>query len=272
MNEGLKILLKTYWSSNGWIKPRWTEENFEIAKQEGYMFDYPEYMSHEDTLKELKTVVDKISPEIVAEAFLYSLSTRKLEYRSALGSYWYAVSVPYHEFDKEKHCYYCGWDPWKRMPDEYEYHEGLNVLNFERCKWGGVRHTNVKYALFDLKQFLKLPICKHTVDDEQILHNLLHCIDELEFQNKAGALQKEITRKKLLKSNKSEVAVLLNILGICGVLSSEAYPCYAVKFSSELERDPPEHTNDYEFPLNNWRVSDGVNAERYKRVFGKDYN
>ena len=272
MDEGLKTLLKTYWSSNGWISPRSVDEDFEIAKKEGYMFDYPEYMSHEDTLKELKAVVDKISPEMVANAFLYSLSTRKLEYRSALGSYWYAVSIPDHSFDGDGHCDYCVWYPWSRTPDDYSKSHGFNVLNFERYKWGGVRHTHVEYALFDLKQFLKLPLCEHTADDEQILYNLLHCIDELEPKNKGRALQRAITRKKLLKSNKSEVDVVLNILGICGVLSSEAHPCYAVKFSSERERNPPELTNDYAYPLNCWQASDGINLERYKTVFGKDYH
>ncbi len=38
---------------------------------------------------------------MVADAFLNSLSTRKLEYRAALGSYWYAVAIPKHSSTDE---------------------------------------------------------------------------------------------------------------------------------------------------------------------------
>ena len=76
MDNGLKILLDTYWSSDGW------KLDCQIPKED------------------------------ISNAFLYSLSTRKLEYRSALGSYWYAISIPKHELyigdgqTKNKHCYF----------------------------------------------------------------------------------------------------------------------------------------------------------------------
>ena len=268
MDKGLKILLNAY---KGIGNPSWTEEEFELAKREGYMFDYPEYMSHEDTLKELKAVIAKITPEMAANAFLYSLSTRKLEYRSALGSYWYAVSIPDHEFNKEQVCHYCCWSPWSKKPKKMDYLLGLNDLNYDRYKYGGIEHTSLNYTLFDLQQFLKLPKYEHTAEDEQILHDILHCVDELAPKNKASALQKTITAKKILKSNKDEIDILLDILGICGVLSSEDAPCYAVRFVNEFDRSPPEDTNDREYPLNHWRALDGINTERYKTVFGKDY-
>lgn len=278
MDKGLKILKKIYDSTYNWQDYHCTDEEFEIAKQEGYMFDYPEYMSHEDTLKELKTVVDKISPEMVANAFLYSLSTRKLEYRSALGSYWYAASIPDHECECDadrsryyKYCDYCKWHQWDETPSDHNKYFGLNWMNYLRYTLGGDFFVNLNYALFDLKQFLKLPVYEHTAEDEQILHDILHCIDKLLPKNKARSLQKAITKKRILKSNKNEVDILLNILGICGVLSSESVPCYAVRFVSVWERSPLEHTNDYDYPLNWWRVSDGINTERYNIVFGKNY-
>ena len=273
MDKGLKILLNAYRDfDRGMGNPSWTEEEFELAKSEGYMFDYPEYMSHDYTLKELKALVAKITPEMAANAFLYSLSTRKLEYRSALGSYWYAVSVPDHKFDKEWECYYCCWSPWSRKPNKMDHLIlGPTSFNHNRYKFGGPSHTRLNYALFDLQQFLKMPVYEHTAEDEQILHDILHCVDELAPKNKAGALQKTITAKKILKSNKFEIDILLDILGICGVLSSEEAPCYAVKFVNEFDRSPPEDTNDRAYPLNHWRASDGINTERYKTVFGKDY-
>ncbi|MGN6710480.1 hypothetical protein [Anaerocolumna jejuensis] len=150
MDDGLKILLNTYWSSNGWKDGAISDNDFQQAKREGYMFDYPKRISHEQTLTKLADVLFKIKPQDVANAFLYSLSSRKLEYRSALGS-------------------------------------------------------------------------------------------------------------------------LLDILGICGILSSNNYPCYDVKFADITWRAPVEHTNDFSFPLNRWQVRDGVNTERFQKVFGMLY-
>ena len=90
MNNGLKILLKAYWSSEGWENGSVSVDDFLIAKKEGYMFDYPKYISHDEAVKKLIDLVKKVDKNDVSNAFLYSLSTRKLEYRSILGSYYYA--------------------------------------------------------------------------------------------------------------------------------------------------------------------------------------
>lgn len=269
MDKGLKILLNTYWGSRGWKNGQISEEDFVIAKEEGYMFDYPVVITHDEHLKKLREVLEQITPEEVANAFLYSLSTRKLEYRSALGSYWYVISIPAHTCDSNI-CDLCNWSAWKKEPRQYDLDSGVNVLNFERYKWGGVRHTHADYALFDLQEFLKLPKVKPSEEDIIILHEILECVEELEPKNKAGKLQKLITKKKILKSNAQEVDNLLDILGICGVLSSKEYPCYADRFVDVYHRSPPELTNDRDYPLNSWRACDGINKERYKIVFGED--
>lgn len=270
MEKGMKILLDTYWCSKGWKNGQISEENFTLAKEEGYMFDYPVAIDHYEYLKKLRGILELITSEDVANAFLYSLSTRKLEYRSALGSYWYAVSIPYHTCNMNL-CCLCNWSSWKKEPEQYDLAHGVNVYNFERFKWGGVRHTHANYALFDLQEFLKLPKVNPTKQDRKILHEILDCVEQLEPKNKAGKLQKLITKKKILKSNAQEVDIILNILGICGVLASEAYPCYVDRFVDVYHRNPPELTNDRIYPLNRWRVCDGVNKNRYKIVFGEEY-
>lgn len=271
MDKGLKILLNTYWCSKGWKKRQITPEDYTTAKEEGYMFDYPDVIDHKKHLKYIKETVELISPMDVANAFLYSLSTRRLDYRSALGSYWYAVSIPHHICTKNL-CLFCRWSPWEKEPEmNTQIYGGVNILNFERYKWGGVRHTDANYALFDLQEFLKLPKVIPTEHDWEILHNILACISELEPKNKAAKLQKLITKKKILKSNAQEINTLLDILGICGILASKEHPCYADKFVDIYHRNPPELTNDRTYPLNHWKVWDGINVERYKTVFGEEY-
>ena len=262
MDKGLKILYQMYWNSGGWTKEEPSAENFAKAKEEGYLFDPAPIYTHDETLEKMRKVLTEISPEDVANAFLYSLSTRELQYRSALGSYYYAVSIPEHSHAEASACYFCDW----LSTEDY------NVLNFERYKWGGVRHTKPEYALFDLTQFLLLPKVTPKHEDKAILKSILETINELPQNKKAGAYREIITKKKLIKSNKSEVKTLLDILGICGILSSKDAPCYCESFPDVWQRAPIENTNDYTYPVNRWHTSDGINQERFEKVFGIPYS
>lgn len=269
MDKGLKTLFATYWNGGMWGYNAPTAEAFEQAKAEGYMFDPAQAHTHDETLQKLQHVLKKVSPNDVANAFLYSLSTRKLQYRSALGSYYYALAIPDHSHDSPEACYLCNRLPAGNADSLFS---GYNIFNFERYKWGGVRHTHPEYALFDLEQFLLLPKVTPSETDWAILRSILNAMNELPPSKKAGAYRELITKKKLLKSNKDEVEVLLNILGICGVLSSADAPCYCDCFVDVWHRAPREHTNDYAYPVNRWHVSDGVNEERFRNVFGISYS
>lgn len=272
MDKGLKILYDTYWNSKGWKDGTVSYEEFTEAKKEGYMFEYPQSISHRETLERINMIIKNIDAKDVANAFLYSLNSHKLEYRSALGSYWYAISIPEHKTTSEDHCKICDWYKWKSTPNEYDLKRGSNVLNFERYKWGGIRHTKTEYALFDLEQFILLPKVLATKDDMQILKKILDCIPKLEPKNKAGKYRDYIVKQKIIKGNKNEISVLLNILGICGILSSKEYPCYIDNFIlADGSRDPIEYNNDFSYPVNKWKASDGINTDRFKTVFGINY-
>lgn len=272
MDKGLKLLFATYWNGGIWNHKAPAAEDYEQAKAEGYMFDPAPARTHDETLQDLYCLLEKISPEDIANAFLYSLSTRQLQYRSALGSYYYALAIPNHSHNEPGTCYVCNWMPFRGETSPEREFSGYNVFNFERYKWGGVRHTHPEYALFDLEQFLLLPKVTPAAEDWAILKAILHVMEELPPSKKAGAYRELITKKKLLKSNKSEVEVLLNILGICGILSGADAPCYCNGFVDVWHRSPQEHTNDYTYPVNCWRVSDGVNEERFQKVFGMNYS
>ena len=271
MDKGLKILLDCYWASGGWKhkdEQVVSSEDFAIAKSEGYMFeDSPRIISHRETLDRIKSVLKKITPHDVASAFLCSLSTRRLEYRSAIGSYWYAVSIPEHEsvhtgnLNKEIQCTLCEWHN----------KDDVNVLNFERYKFGGVRHTTAYYALFDLEQFVKLPKVTPTQEDRDILLRILSCVNLLKDNDKVGKLRDTIIKEHIFKTNRNEVSMLMDILGTCGILSSKEFPCYYDKFVDQHAREPVETTNDFKYPANRWRKKYGINKECFKRVFDFDY-
>ncbi len=271
MEQAKKILYKAFdlKNSNGkYITIPLSDEEYSYAIQKGIMFPYRKTIGHDDCVIQLQDLVKQITPEEVASAFLYSLSTRELEYRSALGSYWYAVAIHTHVSTNEKRCKICAWDTFNDLSCSKEYQNHYNCLNYERFKYGGVSHTKAQYALFDLSEFLKLPKVIHTKQDEDIMIDILKCVYELKPDNKVGALQKLIASKKLLKSNKNEVDVIMDILGICGILESEEHHCYAEGIYDCINRNPPELTNDHAYPVNWWRAKDGINIERIKKVFG----
>lgn len=72
------------------------------------MFD-PIKLSHDVAISRLAVAAQQLSPRQVADGFLASLSTRRLEWRSALGSYSVARWLPNHEAVLvEKRCDICG--------------------------------------------------------------------------------------------------------------------------------------------------------------------
>lgn len=258
------------------------ERKHELLKNEGYIFDYPAYESHEQALNRLKEILPKIDSKDVTNAFLYSLSTRKLEYRSILGSYYYAKAIPEHEIELSHNkilreyndrCYLCGWFPWRKDPKEYDMPHGLNYYNYERYGVGGGAffHTSLNSVLFDLEQFIKLPKVNPSEEDVEIINKILECVSKMDGQGKAGKLRDIIHKEKIFKCNKEEIAVLLNALGICGILASKEFPSYEDKFVDEYMRDSVEYRNDFAYPLNRWKASDGINVEKFKKVFNFDF-
>ena len=278
MDEGLKTLFALY-KGMSWSEINITEEAFSAAKRQGYLFDYPKYESHSESLNRRHDLLSQIEPRDIANAFLFSLSTRKLEYRSALGSYYYLIAIPEHDFMNSHnetlaaagvHCYLCGWSAWKTIPSKQSIKSGYNFYNWLRYKYGGspIGNMDINYALFALEQFLMLPKVMPTEEDNQIFMAILSCVDCLSSSDKAGKLRDTITKAKILKSNKDELSVLLGELGICGILASNDFPAYDTYFANEYERDPVEYKNDFAYPVNRWHAMDGINTEKLNAVFG----
>lgn len=100
---------------------------------------------------------------------------------------------------------------------------------------------------------------------------MLSAIGELEPGKKAGAYRELLCRKKIIPCNRVEISNLLDMLGICGVLSTDVHPCPDVEFRGAQGIDPPNIRNGFAYPVNWWCAADGVNKERFRRVFGFDY-
>ena len=260
--RALKILLDAFWSPGGW-KPEElrgpSPEDFAYAKSKGMMFD-PVKLDHQEVLKELLVTIGRLDRRCVADAFLASLSTRRLDWRSPLGSYAVFQHMPFHApVQTGARCSICG------LPLS-QADEDLNILNFERCKWGGVRHDQLGYAVFDLKIFLDNKVPKPTPDDLQIFRSIMAAIAAVPPDVTSAGLHSHFA--KLIKSNKAEHDVIIAILGFCGILGTPDHPGFADSFVAVSERRLPDRRFvDMPYPACWWQGSVGVNKTKLDECF-----
>jgi len=261
--RALKILIDTFWSAAGWTpdgQRTVAPEDFAYAKSKGIMFD-PIIVDHTQAINRLLGSVKKLDKRKVADAFLASLTTRRLDWRSALGSYAVFQHLTPHspQIDNGR-CFACGMYL-------HASEEDLNVLNFERFKWGGVRHDQVSYAAIDLELFLSEPVSKPTAEDIGVFKNILSAIDAASPNVTSSALQSHLA--KTIKSNKSERDALIAILGFCGILGTSSHSGYSTAFAPVNMRPLPDrHFVDMPYPACWWKRSDGINRSQLVEYFG----
>jgi hypothetical protein len=256
----VRILFDTYWTAGNWRNSYSTpSDDLFYAISKGVMFP-PTLFPHDATLRRLRRVCKSISPIEVGNAFLASLSLREPVLRSALGSFAVARSMPDHAFTRDMvGCRIC------RLALAPVEPEDLNVLSFERMKWGGVRHTHAAYQLFDLEEFTKLTPPPPTAEDVAIFERILATIRSLPANATAGVLEKSLAG--VVPSNKNERRQLIEVLCLSGVI---AYPLYQDIFDdTKPPSDRRYRDTDWGVPAMYWRAGDGYSTERVTEYFPK---
>ncbi|MNB81976.1 hypothetical protein D3C75_287750 [compost metagenome] len=217
-----KILMNTFWTSAGWrgTPGAFAGEAFDYAKSQGLMFD-PVTITHDEIVMRLHELHQAITMERVAAAFLHSLSTKKVHLRSALSSWALTSRLPMHTYEERgavrpsySSCGDC--NVQGLMSDRDYHHEDLNVLNFERVKWGGIRLNWLLYCWLDLELFSKEEPCESTAEDAAILSGMLEAIRDCADHDSARMLEKRW--KDVVPSSKNERDVLMEIWGYAGLL------------------------------------------------------
>ena len=263
--RALKILHDTFWSPAGW-KPEGQRLTAPVdlayAKSMGVMLDSVR-LDHAQAVGQLTAFVERLDRRRVADAFLASLSTRRLDWRSALGSYAvFQHFTPHVPVERERHCAVCGF-----FLNDDPAGEDLNLLNFERWKWGGVRHDRVIYAWLDLQLFVRAEAPEPTAGDQQTFRRLIETIAQVPPRTTSAALHAHFAR--LLRSNKAERDVIVAILGFCGILAAPDHPGFHDAFVPVGERHlPNRHFTDMAYPACWWQGSDCVNETALQAYFG----
>jgi len=269
--RAIKILFQYYWK-NGWIDKKdrkITHEDFLYAKEKGLMFE-PFSISHDDCVERIIELVKIIPQDKIIRAFLASLSTRRLEWRSCIASWHVAnqltphkytpvISGQFYENGEITHTgYNCGVckDTMNGIiGNEYYRENDFNILNFERIKWGGVRRGELLYTLFDLEQFQKDDIPKPTNEDISIFQSILKTIAGSNDGDYPGKLRDRLKDVAGLKYNKDELSILIEILACIGVLRPASY-------------DRPERgKHDWTYATH-WRGEDKYDEAVVQQLFG----
>jgi hypothetical protein len=235
--DAVRVLLDTYWSSAGWRRPP----------------VFPD-RSHDEWVKATVDAVCQVDGSAVEEAFLASLGSRRLDLRSALGSYAVARRLEVHAFEAgpSRRCGVCGLAESPPPTDR-------NVLNFERFKWGGVRRDDLTYVWHDLEQFGQAPRQGATKEDIDLGRRMLAALRAVPATE---SVTKAVARLSAVKGNKAEREVLLDILGVCDVLGASGHRGFRSDFVRHDQRElPAQRFVDRAYPVCWWKGEDSVNQD-----------
>jgi hypothetical protein len=227
------------------------------AKSKGVMFE-PVAPTHHELVCDVRERVATLTRRVVVDAFLASLTSRRLDWRSALGSYSVFQHLPSHVANGGE-CAVCGAHDGPDTTD-------LNVLNFERLKWGGVRHAQPSYASLDLRLFAGDPPPQYTKSDAEVFRAIVTAIRGAGTGVTSANVQSLFAGS--LRSNKSERDTLVAILGYCSILEAPAHRGFADSFVPCSARElPARRFVDMPYPACWWSTSVGINESMLQEHF-----
>jgi hypothetical protein len=234
-------------------------EELDRAVEAGIMFREPLRLPHDEWVTAVRQAARRVRPEEAGAAFIESVVSRRLDLRSVLGSLAVGRHLPEHEYTAidGRHCGVCG------LAGEAT--QDRNLLNFERFTWAGVRRDDLTYVALDLELFQHAPRPPLTAEATDLGRRLL---DTIRTSPPAHTAVKVATSLPFVKGNKAERTVLLEILGVSGVLETAEHPGHRRAFVPFADRTPTgAHHEDQHYPLPWWRVRDGVNHDAVREWF-----
>jgi hypothetical protein len=220
-------------------------------------------MTHDQVVSWLLRVRGAVTRKEATDAFLASLGSRRLDWRSALGSLAVARHFPNHRHPggAARICPTCG-SLGGRADDVAG---DLSVLNFERFKWGGVRHPCPVYMALDLKLFAKAEKPVPQAEDLAIMGRIIEAVRGMPPDARLDQLQRAVGEH--LSSSKDERRMLLQILGYCGILQNPEHPGFLEEFREYSGRHCTGR-GDWSYPVEHWRGRHGVNEQGLRFWFG----
>lgn len=242
-----KILFDTFWTSKGWTgrdARTIPAADRAYAMAHGMMFERRD-VDHDALVADALRARDSVSLAAASGHFLASLSARRPDLRSGLASRVLADRLTRHHFARGPSfvCATCLGYAEYRDTD-------LDVLQFERHKWGGVRHGDLMYLWFDLSQLALAAPSTPTDEDRALFARVLEAAAHAAPKDTPGKLSQAL--KDVLPSTKQERDQLVEILAAAGVLAAS---------------NPSRGSGEFA-QAGAWRGADGYDRAAVVRLFG----
>lgn len=238
-----------------------SEEDFELAKSLGYMFDKAE-QTHEEAMRCAFEELNKCKKIKTTNLFLASLSSARLEWRIGLAAFAIMRVFPKHDLKSNGiNCLICPSTP-KSMVD-------FSFINSIRFGEGGLITGSIYHLAFILKQHNNLPNVEPLKQDFEIFKSIIETIKSAKANDGPSETQKRIGKTKGFKSNKEQRKVLLETLGYCSILETYEHIGFLNQYTNLGSAPRSRHSSDWLYPVDWWKGKDGVNKEALKNWFGE---
>jgi len=259
--RALRILKSRYWSAAGWKdKPSTSTTDLAYGKAHRLLFD-DVTLTHAEVNAWLQRALADVTAATVTDAFIASLSSGRLDLRSALASWVYGrfakphALVRWHSGDDL--CRVCGHRP--RVKHD------LSLLSFERHQFGGVRSKDAEYIAFDLTELMAAPKKPPTDEDASIFRRIIDAAGRVKPTGNHADLNRAI--KTVVAGGAGARGKILQTLAYCGVLEDPAHVGFAHGGMSHYDLNQAGRGTDIGYPLEWWRGTHGVNQANLKRLF-----
>lgn len=234
-------------------------------------------MTHDEIISEIKALAERLSLESAAKAFLYSLSSGDMRYRSAVSSLIWARALPVHELRsngvkktewRTPACVVCGCTHGFDGAENIDWNK-YGVFRYLPPKQYGREpdYTCAEYVLNDLRGFEKLPAVEPCDEDYRILNGIFACVGEMKPHNMDTALLSEIHKRKFFDATGNAIHCILAVLSVCGILEGAEHKGFLHSFANFDEHGMGRDGLNF-YPLGSWRGRDGVNYKAVEEVFG----
>ena len=233
--------------------------------------------AHDESIDELFLQYDKCQndKDKIVAFFLASLSTHNLLWRGFLSAFAITRTYPRHHFKLKnseddpynERCAICAGRSYVGLNNE-RYNFFLDISK----KFGGVGvFTGIEQCIVLLTEFNKVAD-KNVLpkdDDFSIFSDIMSILINASQSDsiKTEIIQK-IKRITDFKTNKYQTKTILETLGVCGILETEKYKSPFHHYVNLGLAPKKSHSSEWEYPVDFWTPSDGINKEAFKFWFG----
>ena len=233
---------------------------------------HDEVISHDNAISQLFYEYKKISKESVTDIFLASLSTNESGWRATLGVYSIMQTFPEHSYiERDTSSGIHNTNPCKICSSfRNSYADFKRFADNLRLSSDDFMHNIYSY-LFILWNFNNRMPCniKPRTEDLDIFLSMMEFIKSEKECKNPSELHKRLIKSKILKSfNGAQIRSLIEILGYCGILTSEKRKGPLYEYINIVSSSRKSSRSDWSYPVDFWTGADGLNEDAYDFWFG----